>query len=130
MQRVIVGGPRYRRAAEEEEREKERPVPPPPSHHSSHQFNSIKNKFFNELTHLPSKNLGQSINRCVLLYEPLVNHNINQLIITHSRTYHFFISCTSSLSSFLSHVFMLPLCCPLTDHKINCKSISKSILSL
>uniref|UniRef100_A0A3Q3J6A0 C2 domain-containing protein n=1 Tax=Monopterus albus TaxID=43700 RepID=A0A3Q3J6A0_MONAL len=34
---------------EEEERE-----PPPPSHDSNHQFASMKNKFFNELTHLPS----------------------------------------------------------------------------
>ncbi|XP_075888595.1 synaptotagmin Va isoform X2 [Nelusetta ayraudi] len=53
MRLVSVAGPRFRRAAEEEEKEKERPAPPPPSHHSSHQFNSIKNKFFNELTHLP-----------------------------------------------------------------------------
>uniref|UniRef100_A0A3B5LW94 C2 domain-containing protein n=1 Tax=Xiphophorus couchianus TaxID=32473 RepID=A0A3B5LW94_9TELE len=42
---------RLRRAAGEEERE---PRPPPsPSHHSNHQFASMKNKFFNELTHLP-----------------------------------------------------------------------------
>lgn len=67
MRLVRVVGLRYRRAAEEEEREKERPAPPPPSHHSSHQFNSIKNKFFNELTHLPSKNLWHSKKRCVLL---------------------------------------------------------------
>lgn len=44
---------RLRRAAEEEE--KERPPPPPPVSH--HQFNSMKNKFFNELTHLPNHKL-------------------------------------------------------------------------
>lgn len=43
---------RLRRAAEEEE---PRPPAPPPSHHSNHQFTSMKNKFFNELTHLPSE---------------------------------------------------------------------------
>nr|XP_020441618.1 synaptotagmin-1-like [Monopterus albus] len=37
---------------EEEERE-----PPPPSHDSNHQFASMKNKFFNELTHLPNHKL-------------------------------------------------------------------------
>ncbi|XP_075888594.1 synaptotagmin Va isoform X1 [Nelusetta ayraudi] len=58
MRLVSVAGPRFRRAAEEEEKEKERPAPPPPSHHSSHQFNSIKNKFFNELTHLPNHKLN------------------------------------------------------------------------
>uniref|UniRef100_H3D0P2 Synaptotagmin Va n=1 Tax=Tetraodon nigroviridis TaxID=99883 RepID=H3D0P2_TETNG len=45
---------RLRRAAEEERgREREPPPPQPPSHHSNHQFTSMKNKFFNELTHLP-----------------------------------------------------------------------------
>uniref|UniRef100_A0A3B4TUI2 Synaptotagmin Va n=1 Tax=Seriola dumerili TaxID=41447 RepID=A0A3B4TUI2_SERDU len=51
MRLVSVAGARLRRAAEEEE--KEPPPPPPPSHHSNHQFASMKNKFFNELTHLP-----------------------------------------------------------------------------
>ncbi|XP_068574631.1 synaptotagmin Va isoform X2 [Cebidichthys violaceus] len=49
MRLVSVAGGRLRRAAEEEEKER----PPPPSHHSNHQFTSMKNKFFNELTHLP-----------------------------------------------------------------------------
>uniref|UniRef100_A0A3Q3C683 Synaptotagmin Va n=1 Tax=Haplochromis burtoni TaxID=8153 RepID=A0A3Q3C683_HAPBU len=49
MRLVNMAGVRLRRAAEEEE--KERPPPPPPVSH--HQFNSMKNKFFNELTHLP-----------------------------------------------------------------------------
>ncbi|XP_037111864.1 synaptotagmin Va isoform X2 [Syngnathus acus] len=45
---------RLRRAAEEESKEPPPPPPPPPpSHHSNHQFASMKNKFFNELTHLP-----------------------------------------------------------------------------
>lgn len=44
---------RLRRAAEEEE--KERPPPPPAPPVSHHQFNNMKNKFFNELTHLPSE---------------------------------------------------------------------------
>ncbi|XP_061702180.1 synaptotagmin Va [Syngnathoides biaculeatus] len=44
-------GARLPRAAEEET--KEPPPAPPPSHHSNHQFASMKNKFFNELTHLP-----------------------------------------------------------------------------
>lgn len=51
MRLVNMAGVRLRRAAEEEE--KERPPPPPPVSH--HQFNSMKNKFFNELTHLPSE---------------------------------------------------------------------------
>uniref|UniRef100_A0A3Q2XCL8 Synaptotagmin Va n=1 Tax=Hippocampus comes TaxID=109280 RepID=A0A3Q2XCL8_HIPCM len=52
MSRLLsVAGARSRRAAEEES--KEPPPPPPPSHHSNHQFASMKNKFFNELTHLP-----------------------------------------------------------------------------
>uniref|UniRef100_A0A3B4XVW7 Synaptotagmin Va n=1 Tax=Seriola lalandi dorsalis TaxID=1841481 RepID=A0A3B4XVW7_SERLL len=51
MRLVSVAGARLRRAAEEEE--KEPPPPPAPSHHSNHQFASMKNKFFNELTHLP-----------------------------------------------------------------------------
>ncbi|KAF3699638.1 Synaptotagmin-1 Synaptotagmin I [Channa argus] len=52
MRLVSAGGARLRRAAEEEE-EREPPPPPPPSHHSNHQFASMKNKFFNEITHLP-----------------------------------------------------------------------------
>lgn len=55
MRLVSVAGARLRRAAEEEE--KEPPPPPPPSHHSNHQFASMKNKFFNELTHLPSEHM-------------------------------------------------------------------------
>uniref|UniRef100_A0A3P9P9B8 Synaptotagmin Va n=1 Tax=Poecilia reticulata TaxID=8081 RepID=A0A3P9P9B8_POERE len=51
MPLVNMAAVRLRRAAGEEEREP-RP-PPPPSHHSNHQFASMKNKFFNELTHLP-----------------------------------------------------------------------------
>ncbi|XP_053707407.1 synaptotagmin Va [Synchiropus splendidus] len=53
----LAGGAalRLRRAAEEEEGGKEeRPAPPPPSHH---QFASMKNKFFDELTHLPNHKL-------------------------------------------------------------------------
>ncbi|XP_062304665.1 synaptotagmin Va isoform X2 [Osmerus eperlanus] len=42
--------PRARRAAKEEE---EPAPPPPPSHHSNHNFMNMKNKFFNELTHMP-----------------------------------------------------------------------------
>ncbi|KAM9391987.1 synaptotagmin Va [Pholidichthys leucotaenia] len=49
MHLVSMAGIRLRRAAEEEEKERP-PAPPPVSHH---QFNSMKNKFFNELTHLP-----------------------------------------------------------------------------
>ncbi|XP_077591482.1 synaptotagmin Va isoform X2 [Stigmatopora nigra] len=51
MRLLNMVGTRVRRAAEEES--KEPPAPPPPSHHSNHQFASMKNKFFNELTHLP-----------------------------------------------------------------------------
>ncbi|XP_075310082.1 synaptotagmin Va [Odontesthes bonariensis] len=54
MRLVSAAGVRLRRAAEEE---RERPAPPPPSHHSNHQFASMKNKFFNELTHLPNYKL-------------------------------------------------------------------------
>ncbi|XP_051572891.1 synaptotagmin-2-like [Myxocyprinus asiaticus] len=43
---------RERRAAEPEE-EPNPPPPPPPSHHS-HNFINMKNKFFNELGHLPN----------------------------------------------------------------------------
>ncbi|XP_038548684.1 synaptotagmin Va isoform X2 [Micropterus salmoides] len=54
MRLVSVAGARLRRAAEEEERERERPLSSPhESHRSNHQFASMKNKFFNELTHLP-----------------------------------------------------------------------------
>ncbi|KAK7940203.1 hypothetical protein WMY93_003529 [Mugilogobius chulae] len=57
MRLVSVSGARLRRAAEEEERERERPAPPA-SHPVSHQqFNSLKNKFFDELTHLPNHKL-------------------------------------------------------------------------
>ncbi|KAL2101127.1 hypothetical protein ACEWY4_002888 [Coilia grayii] len=45
---------RARRAAEREEEEAPPPPPPPPPvHHSSHNFLNMKNKFFNELGHLP-----------------------------------------------------------------------------
>uniref|UniRef100_A0A8C6KFH8 Synaptotagmin Va n=1 Tax=Nothobranchius furzeri TaxID=105023 RepID=A0A8C6KFH8_NOTFU len=50
MRLVDMAGVRLKREAEEEE---PRPPPPPPSHHSNHQFTSMKNKFFNEFTHLP-----------------------------------------------------------------------------
>ncbi|XP_055367040.1 synaptotagmin Va isoform X2 [Betta splendens] len=55
---LLVGAAevRLRRAAEEEE-EREPPPPQPPSHHSNHQFASMKNKFFNEITHLPNHKL-------------------------------------------------------------------------
>ncbi|XP_039979411.1 synaptotagmin Va [Xiphias gladius] len=56
MPLVRAAAARLRRAAEEEEREPP-PPPPPPSHHSNHQFASMKNKFFNELTHLPNHKL-------------------------------------------------------------------------
>ncbi|XP_045927335.1 synaptotagmin Va isoform X1 [Micropterus dolomieu] len=56
MRLVSVAGARLRRAAEEEERE--RPLSSPhESHRSNHQFASMKNKFFNELTHLPNHKL-------------------------------------------------------------------------
>ncbi|XP_051904523.1 synaptotagmin Va [Hippocampus zosterae] len=59
MSRLLgVAGARSRRAAEEESREPPPPPPPPPSHHSNHQFASMKNKFFNELTHLPNHKLN------------------------------------------------------------------------
>ncbi len=50
--RLVSMQHRVRRAAESEEESK--PAPPPPSHHS-HNFLNMKNKFFNELSHLPSK---------------------------------------------------------------------------
>ncbi|XP_077591481.1 synaptotagmin Va isoform X1 [Stigmatopora nigra] len=56
MRLLNMVGTRVRRAAEEES--KEPPAPPPPSHHSNHQFASMKNKFFNELTHLPNHKLN------------------------------------------------------------------------
>lgn len=61
MRLVSMSGARLRRAAEEEERERERerPVPPPPPVVSHQQFNSLKNKFFDELTHLPSEHSTQ-----------------------------------------------------------------------
>lgn len=62
MRLVSMSGARLRRAAEEEERERERererPVPPAPPVVSHQQFNSLKNKFFDELTHLPNHKLG------------------------------------------------------------------------
>lgn len=49
---------RARRAAKEEEEEPPAPPPPPPpSHHSNHNFMNMKNKFFNELTHMPNHKL-------------------------------------------------------------------------
>ncbi|XP_077475707.1 synaptotagmin Va isoform X1 [Stigmatopora argus] len=56
MRLLNMAEARVRRAAEEES--KEPPAPPPPSHHSNHQFASMKNKFFNELTHLPNHKLN------------------------------------------------------------------------
>ncbi|XP_073696498.1 synaptotagmin Va isoform X2 [Garra rufa] len=44
---------RVRRAAESEEEAKPAPPPPPPPSHHSHNFMNMKNKFFNELSHLP-----------------------------------------------------------------------------
>ncbi|TNM97541.1 hypothetical protein fugu_015697 [Takifugu bimaculatus] len=58
MRLVSAVGARLRRAAEEKEKEREPPPPQPPSHHSNHQFTSMKNKFFNELTHLPNHKLN------------------------------------------------------------------------
>ncbi|XP_073696490.1 synaptotagmin Va isoform X1 [Garra rufa] len=45
---------RVRRAAESEEEAKPAPPPPPPPSHHSHNFMNMKNKFFNELSHLPN----------------------------------------------------------------------------
>ncbi|XP_059414144.1 synaptotagmin Va isoform X1 [Carassius carassius] len=51
--RLVSVQHRVRRAAESEEETKPSPPPlPPPSHHS-HNFINMKNKFFNELGHLP-----------------------------------------------------------------------------
>uniref|UniRef100_A0A672JSK5 Synaptotagmin-2-like n=1 Tax=Sinocyclocheilus grahami TaxID=75366 RepID=A0A672JSK5_SINGR len=51
--RLVSMQHRVRRAAESEEEPKPAPPPlPPPSHHS-HNFINMKNKFFNELGHLP-----------------------------------------------------------------------------
>ncbi|XP_008328899.1 synaptotagmin Va [Cynoglossus semilaevis] len=58
MRLVGTDGARLRRAAAEEEERERPPPPPPPSHHSNHQFASMKNKFFNELTHLPNHKLN------------------------------------------------------------------------
>ncbi|XP_056263823.1 synaptotagmin Va isoform X2 [Pseudoliparis swirei] len=49
MRLVGVAEGRSRRAAEEAEKER----PAAPSHRSNHQFASMKNKFYNEHTHLP-----------------------------------------------------------------------------
>ncbi|XP_046895007.1 synaptotagmin Va [Hypomesus transpacificus] len=54
--RLASSVPRARRAAKEEE-EPAPPPPPPPSHHSNHNFMNMKNKFFNELTHMPNHKL-------------------------------------------------------------------------
>ncbi|XP_016343278.1 synaptotagmin-2-like isoform X1 [Sinocyclocheilus anshuiensis] len=52
--RLVSMQHRVRRAAESEEEPKPAPPPlPPPSHHS-HNFINMKNKFFNELGHLPN----------------------------------------------------------------------------
>uniref|UniRef100_A0A8C6SY15 Synaptotagmin Va n=1 Tax=Neogobius melanostomus TaxID=47308 RepID=A0A8C6SY15_9GOBI len=59
MRLVSESGLRLRRAAEEEEeRERERPAPPALPAVSHQKFNSLKTKFFDELTHLPNHALG------------------------------------------------------------------------
>ncbi|TNN30165.1 hypothetical protein EYF80_059681 [Liparis tanakae] len=58
MRLVSVAEGRSRRAAEEAEKER----PAAPSHRSNHQFASMKNKFYNELTHLPSGNNNNNNN--------------------------------------------------------------------
>uniref|UniRef100_A0A673G880 Synaptotagmin Va n=1 Tax=Sinocyclocheilus rhinocerous TaxID=307959 RepID=A0A673G880_9TELE len=50
--RLVSMQHRVRRAAESEEPKPAPPPLPPPSHHS-HNFINMKNKFFNELSHLP-----------------------------------------------------------------------------
>ncbi|KAI2666270.1 Synaptotagmin-1 [Labeo rohita] len=51
--RLVSMQHRVRRAAESEEEPKAAPPPPPPPSHHSHNFMNMKNKFFNELNHLP-----------------------------------------------------------------------------
>ncbi|KAL0197762.1 hypothetical protein M9458_006302, partial [Cirrhinus mrigala] len=51
--RLVSMQHRVRRAAESEEEPKPAPPPPPPPSHHSHNFMNMKNKFFNELNHLP-----------------------------------------------------------------------------
>lgn len=81
MRLVSEAGARLRRAAEEEERE-----PPPihssPSHRSNHQFASMKSKFFDELTHLPSEHKHKCIK-----YTRMDNANTMMLIavVAHSN---------------------------------------------
>uniref|UniRef100_A0A3Q1ICK0 C2 domain-containing protein n=1 Tax=Anabas testudineus TaxID=64144 RepID=A0A3Q1ICK0_ANATE len=53
MRLVSVAGTRLRRAAEEEEEREPPPPHSPPFHRSNHEFASLKNKFFNEISHLP-----------------------------------------------------------------------------
>ncbi|KAK2916348.1 hypothetical protein Q8A67_000722 [Cirrhinus molitorella] len=52
--RLVSMQHRVRRAAESEEEPKPAPPPPPPPSHHSHNFMNMKNKFFNELSHLPN----------------------------------------------------------------------------
>ncbi|XP_077068879.1 synaptotagmin Va isoform X2 [Siphateles boraxobius] len=51
--RLVSMQHRGRRAAESEEEPNPVPPPPPPPSHHSHNFINMKNKFFNELGHLP-----------------------------------------------------------------------------
>ncbi|XP_062388157.1 synaptotagmin Va [Sardina pilchardus] len=51
--RLVSLQQRARRAAEPEEEAPPPPPPPPPVHKSTHNFMNMKNKFFNELDHLP-----------------------------------------------------------------------------
>ncbi|XP_026203031.1 synaptotagmin Va [Anabas testudineus] len=57
MRLVSVAGTRLRRAAEEEEEREPPPPHSPPFHRSNHEFASLKNKFFNEISHLPNHKL-------------------------------------------------------------------------
>ncbi|XP_048061071.1 synaptotagmin Va [Chanodichthys erythropterus] len=52
--RLVSMQHRGRRAAESEEEPNPAPPPPPPPSHHSHNFINMKNKFFNELGHLPN----------------------------------------------------------------------------
>lgn len=93
MRLVNVAGVRLRRAAEEEEREP--PPPPPPSHHSNHQFASMKNKFFNELTHLPSEHTltdahTQHTHLCIQFtqntHRKAMQHTYTHMLLLHDNT--------------------------------------------
>lgn len=88
MRLVSVAGARLRRAAEEEERKGEREREPPPSHHSNHQFASMKNKFFNELTHLPSEHTQMHTCTCKIYTNYTLEDNVNTFIVvdTHVHT--------------------------------------------